>query len=86
MFQSHSVFLIIRSLTQLTLQANEDTSLHTAEVSQTMKKILNEMRDRKETLSQLFDNWTMHVSQSKAFKTQWNSFLEESRKVNILYY
>ena len=69
--------------TFLCLQTKDDASLKTVEVTQTMKKILTEMRERKEALTQLFDNWTMHASQHQSFKSQWDSFIQESRKVGI---
>lgn len=74
--------LLYNILLCIIVQAHEDESLKTVEVMQTIKKILAQIRQRRQSLTELFSSWTVHVEHSKGFKTEWSSFVEETRQVS----
>lgn len=70
-----------RIIKSLVSQARNDEGLRVMEVSQSIKKLLTQIRQKRDRLKVLFEGWSTLVTEKRQFKTEWTSIVEESREV-----
>lgn len=51
------------------------------DVSQTVKKIVTQVRQRRDGLHVMFQGWSKLVSEKQEFKAEWDEYVSETRKV-----
>ena len=46
-----------------------------------METLLSQLSQRKFSVTEYYEHWKVHVTSGKQFKTQWQQFVQDARKV-----
>ena len=79
-----SIFKIIYINVCFVLQAREDSELETRRAVTVVEMIIHSFHERKFLITEYYEQWKVHVTTGKEFKSQWHQFIQDARKVNVL--
>ena len=64
------------------LQTKVDEKLDTRRAIVVVETILSHFSERRQLISDYYEQWKVHVVSGKEFKSQWQQFVQNARKVN----
>jgi hypothetical protein len=73
------------SFSVIVFQTKNDEKLDTRRAVVVVETILSHFSERRYLITDYYEHWKVHVVSGKEFKTQWQQFIQDARKVRYFF-